>query len=292
MIDLHSHTTASDGQHAPAELVQLARDAGLTRLAITDHDTVNGLPEAFEAAREIGIEIIPGIEISSVLGGKDIHILGHFVRLDDPELVASCAHQEGGRRRRMEQMVQRMNELGFPVRMEHVQAIAGDSNNLCRPHLARALVELGFCRHPQDAFDRFIGDGQPAFVAHERLTAKEAIALIHSAGGTATLAHPGVDRIDRRQIAQLREMGLDGLEVFHSDHDPGMRQRYLEISREQGLVPTAGSDFHGDRVAPDRRLGTASLALDQFLALRSRAGGGRSWVGASRSSLTRDDALT
>jgi predicted metal-dependent phosphoesterase TrpH len=168
-------------------------------------------------------------------------------------------------------MVQRMNELGFPVRMEHVLAIAGDSRNLCRPHLARASVQLGYCRDPQDAFDRFIGDGRPAFVAHERLEARDAIALIHSAGGTATLAHPGVDRIDRRQIAQLREMGLDGLEVFHADHDPGMRERYLQIAREHYLVPTAGSDFHGQNVAPDRRLGSASLDLEHFLALRSRA---------------------
>ncbi|HYX91416.1 MAG TPA: PHP domain-containing protein [Myxococcaceae bacterium] len=272
MIDLHTHTTASDGQHEPAELVRFARDAGITRLAITDHDTVNGLAEAFEAARGTGMEIIPGIELSSALGAKDIHILGHFVRPDDPALVASCAHQEGGRRRRMEKMVQRMNELGFPVRMEHVESVAGGSTNLCRPHLARAMVELGFCRHPQDAFDRFIGDGLPAFVAHERLEARDAIALVHAAGGTATLAHPGVDRIDRRQIAQLREMGLDGLEVFHSDHDPGMRERYLQIAREHGLVPTAGSDFHGERVAADRRLGTASMAVDQFLELRSRAG--------------------
>jgi 3',5'-nucleoside bisphosphate phosphatase len=273
MIDLHSHTTASDGQHSPADLVKLASTAGVTRLAITDHDTVNGLPEALEAAQGAGIEIIPGIEISSVVGEKDIHILGHFVRRDDPALVASCVHHEGARRRRMERMVQRMNELGFPVRMEHVQAIAGDSRNLCRPHLARALVELGFCRAPQEAFDRFIGDGQPAFVPHERLEAKEAIALIHSAGGSATLAHPGVDRIDRHQIATLRQVGLDGIEVFHSDHDPGMRERYLRFAREHDLVPTAGSDFHGDRVAPDRRLGSASLALEHFLALRSRGGG-------------------
>jgi predicted metal-dependent phosphoesterase TrpH len=271
MIDLHSHTTASDGQFPPAELVRRAREAGVTRLAITDHDTVNGLPEALAAAGPAGLEIVPGIEVSSAFAKADIHLLGHFVDPRHPGLTAFCARREGDRRRRMEEMVQRMNALGFPVRMEQVQSIAGDSENLCRPHLARALVEMGYCRDPQEAFDRFIGDGRPAFVPTERIAAGDAIALIHSAGGAATLAHPGPDRFHRYEIGQLRALGLDGLEVYHPDHDPGTRERYLGIAREHDLVPTAGSDFHGDRVAPDRQLGTASLALAHFEALRSRA---------------------
>ena len=270
MIDLHSHTTASDGQYPPADVVRRARDAGVTSLAITDHDTTNGLAEALEAAAAIGIELVPGIEISSALGRRDIHLLGHFVRPDDPDLVAFCSRREGDRRRRMEEMVGRMNALGFPVSMERVESIAGDSKNLCRPHLARALVERGYCRSPQEAFDRFIGDEGPAFAPTERLEAGDAIALIHSAGGAATLAHPGPDRFDRYQIGQLRALGLDGLEVFHPDQDPGMRDRYLGIARELDLVPTAGSDFHGDRVAPDRQLGTASLSPAHFEALRAR----------------------
>ena len=275
MIDLHSHTTASDGQYPPAEVIRRARDAGVTCLSITDHDTVNGLVEALEMAVEIGIELVPGIEISSALGKRDIHLLGHFVRPDNSQLVAFCSRREGDRRRRMEAMVRKMNALGFPVSMAHVESIAGDSQNLCRPHLARALVEMGYCRNPQEAFDRFIADDGPAFVPTERLEAGEAIALIHSAGGAATLAHPGPERFDRYQIGRLRAQGLDGLEVFHPDHDPGARERYLGIARELDLVPTAGSDFHGDRVAPDRQLGTASLSPAHFEALRSRAGRNR-----------------
>lgn len=274
MIDFHSHTTASDGELGPAELVERARKAGITRLAVTDHDTVNGLAEAVEAARLAGdIEVIPGIEISTRVAGEDIHLLGHFVRPDDPALVAFCARQEGERRRRMERMVEKLNALGIPVRMERVEEVAGGSENLCRPHLARALVQMGRCATMQEAFERYIGDGGPAFAAQERIDAKDAIALVHGAGGTATLAHPAVDRMDRGRIRLLAADGLDGLEVFHPDHDAATRERYLAIARELSLVPTAGSDFHGGDTAPDHGLGSASLAPEHYAALWARRGG-------------------
>ncbi len=271
MIDLHSHTTASDGQHSPSELVRLAHAAGVTRLAVTDHDTLAGLPEAIKAAQEVGLEIIPGIEVSTSILGKDIHILGHFVRTDDPALVAFTAQQEGERRARMERMVAKLRGMGVPVSMEQVERVAG-SDNLCRPHLARALVELGLCRNVQDAFSRFIGDGQPAFSPHLRPEAAEAIRILCGAGGVATLAHPACDGIDRYQIGVLKELGLGGLEVFHSDHNPSVREKYLKIARELDLVPTAGSDFHGEKVAPDAVLGKTSLAPENFEKLRARRG--------------------
>ena len=181
MIDLHSHTNASDGQHAPRELIALARQAGVTTLAVTDHDTVAGLAEAIAEARSnCGPEVVPGIEISTEVNGVDIHVLGHFLHFDDPALLRYTAQQGGERRRRMEGMVAKMNALGLPVTMARVEAIA-QSENFCRPHLARALVELGYVKDTQDAFSRYIGDDGPAFVSQERLSAKEAIAVIRVA---------------------------------------------------------------------------------------------------------------
>lgn len=272
MIDLHSHTRASDGELTPTELVALARAQGVTVLAVTDHDTLAGLAEARQAAASAGppLELISGIELSTGLGRVDLHVLGHFVREEDEALRRYVVRQGGERRRRMEGMIAKLNALGIPVRMAQVEAIAG-GESLCRPHLARALVDLGRCRDPQDAFRRFIGDGAPAFVAQERLPAHEAIALLHAAGGTATLAHPGLDRIDRHQIRQLREAGLDGLEVFHADHHPSQREKYLKIATELDLVPTAGSDFHGEGLSPGRKPGDSPLEPRYFEALRARA---------------------
>lgn len=270
MIDLHSHTTASDGEHAPRTLVALAKQAGVTRLAVTDHDTVGGLAEALEAGRELGVEVICGIEVSTEIERVDIHVLGHFVDPRHPQLLAYTGHQQGERRRRMEGMVRKLNAMGLPVRMERVDELAG-SENLCRPHLARALVELGVCTSMQDAFNRYIGDGGPAFVAQERLSAKDAIALIHACGGTATIAHPQVDGMEKYHLKLLAAAGLDGVEVFHPDHNPSTREKYLRIAAALNLVPTAGSDFHGGDTAPDRGLGTANLELRYFEALRLRA---------------------
>lgn len=271
MIDLHAHTTASDGRLTPTQLVSRARGVGVTVLAVTDHDTVAGVPEAVAAARALGeIEIVPGIEVSSSvrLGEHeaDIHVLGHFVRVDDPALRAFTAQQEGERRARMERMVANMNALGVPVTMARVEAIAG-GDNLCRPHLARALVELGACRDMQDAFTRFLGDDAPAFSAHRRPDAAEAIRLIHACGGTATLAHPEADGIERAQIAALRQLGLDGLEVVRTDQPSPIREKYLQIALELDLVPTGGSDFHDEGGA----LGGITAAPRDLERLRSRA---------------------
>lgn len=269
MIDLHSHTTASDGEHAPAALIALAHRAGVTRLAVTDHDTVGGLAEATAAGQALGVEVIPGIEVSTFVERVDIHVLGHFVDPTHPDLVAYAQHQGGERRRRMERMIEKLNAMGIPVRMERVEALAG-SDNLCRPHLARALIELGLCQTMSDAFDRYIGDSAPAFTGHERLPAAEAIALIRKCGGTATIAHPQVDGMERYHLKILRDAGLSGVEVFHPDHNPSVREKYLRIAQELDLVPTAGSDYHGGEITAERGLGTANLDVRYFQALSAR----------------------
>lgn len=271
MIDLHSHTTASDGELSPTALVGLAADAGVSHLAITDHDTLAGLAEAGAAAKARGLSLIAGIEISAFLHGRrEVHLLGHFVDVDDPELSRFADRLRQERRRRMEKMVEKVKGLGFPVTLEAVLRIAGDAN-LGRPHLALWFVEKGYCRTPKEAFDRFLGDGKPASVDRERLPAEDAIALVRRAGGTATLAHPGVSKVERGQIAELARAGLSGLEAFHSDHNPSMREKYLAIARDLDLVPTGGSDFHGPTLTPDRKLGCSPTPAGSLDRLKERA---------------------
>jgi len=271
MIDLHSHTTASDGQHAPRALVALAHAAGIRTLAVTDHDTVAGLEEAALAARELGMALVPGIELSAFVHGREVHVLGHFLRPGDLAIAHFAQKLKDERRTRMEAMVQKLRDMGYPVRMEEVVALAGPAH-LARPHLARVLVEKRLCTDVKDAFDRLLGDGKPAFVPRFKLTGQDAVALIRGAGGTATVAHAAVSRLDRHDIAALKEAGLAGLEVIHSDHDPGARERLLGLSRELDLVPTAGSDFHGEKINPGRRLGNVTMDGAALERLRARAG--------------------
>lgn len=269
MIDLHSHTTASDGQHPPEELIAMAKNAGVTRLAVTDHDTVAGIERASAEGARIGVGVIAGIELSAFLERQEVHVLGHFVDPRSAELGSFSDRLRGERRIRMERMVDKMRALGYPITLDEVLAIAGDAQ-LGRPHLARALVARNWVTSTKEAFDRFLGDGKPAHVDRFKLTAQEAIALIHRAGGTATLAHPAVSKVNPFGLEQLKRSGLDGLEVFHSDHDAGTREKLLASAKALDLVPTAGSDFHGEAVAPGRRLGTAAMPLEHFEALERR----------------------
>ncbi|MGZ5966424.1 MAG: PHP domain-containing protein [Polyangiales bacterium] len=267
MIDLHSHTTASDGRLSPEELVVRAKLSGVKLLAVTDHDTVAAVERSIEAARKIGgIEVVPGIEISTSIMGLDIHVLGYFVRTDDPALLAFTKQQENERRARMERMVQKLQELSIDVTMAEVEAIAG-SDNLCRPHLARVLVARGVCTDMQDAFSRYIGDHCPAFSAHVHPDAAEAIRIIHGAGGVASLAHPVMDRIERPHVESLRALGLDGLEVFRMDQVAEVRAATMTLALSLDLVPTAGSDFHEEGNA----LGKVGLASRYFETLGARA---------------------
>jgi 3',5'-nucleoside bisphosphate phosphatase len=270
VIDLHSHTTASDGQHSPTELLALAARAGVKVLSVTDHDTVEGLAEAAEAARAHDVELVPGIELSAFVNKREVHILGHFVRPEHPELSRYAARLRVEREERMVRMVERLRGLGFPVRMDEVNALAGGAQ-LGRPHLARVMVERGWCLDVKQAFDRFLGAGKPAWVERFKLDGKDAIRLLHDAGGTATLAHPGSSKLERYDILLLARGGLDGLEVLHTDHNPSVRQRYLKYASEFELVPTGGSDFHGEQVTPGRRPGDSTTPPENLARLRARA---------------------
>jgi len=270
MIDLHSHTTASDGEHAPEALLALARAAGVTVLGVTDHDTVAGLQRAETAAGAEGVRFVPGIEVSATAGGREVHVLGHFVDRSEARLASFSDRLRGERAHRMARMVVRMTELGFPVTLEEVERIGGGAH-LGRPHLALALLNRGYVGSTKEAFDRFLADGRPGHVDRFRLPAEDAVLLLHGAGGTATLAHPGPSHVAAPTLEALARAGLDGLEVFHADHSPGQREAFQRTAEALGLIPTGGSDFHGARVSPGRKLGAAGTPPDAFQRLVDRA---------------------
>ncbi|MGC4116102.1 MAG: PHP domain-containing protein [Myxococcales bacterium] len=270
MIDLHSHTTASDGQHSATELIQKAKEAGVRTLAVTDHDTVASLAEASRAAREAGLELVNGIELSAFVNGKETHILGHFVDPAEPALQGLSTLLRTEREKRMHKMVARLAELGMPVEFDEVVRASG-GENLGRPHLAQVLMAHGWAKDVRDAFEKHIGAGKPGYVQRYKLSSAEAIALIRKSGGAATVAHLAVNKLTRADLTVLKEEGLAGLEVAHPDHPAHTRDHVLQLAREFDLVPTAGSDFHGEAIVPGRRLGMVEMAADDLERLRARA---------------------
>lgn len=270
MIDLHSHTNASDGEFSPDVLFALARQAGVTVLAVTDHDTISALAACAVAAKAHGVRLVSGIEVSTRLNRREVHILGHFVDPGEKRLATFGDELRIERRSRMERMVTQLNTHGVAVRLDRVLAIAGDAH-LGRPHLARALMDLGVCATLQDAFNSFLGPGCVGYVERREVTTAQAIALIRGAGGAATVAHPGISKVTRLELEAMRAEGLAGLEVFHSDHPPSQREKMLEWATELDLVPTAGSDFHGPTVSPKRQLGTESMSKSDFERLFRKA---------------------
>jgi hypothetical protein len=269
MIDLHSHTSASDGQHAPEQHVALAARAGIRVLAVTDHDTVDGLSRAATACDSLGLRLIPGIEISIIHNRRELHVLGHFIDPSGDELIAHARSLTQERLGRMEEMLRRLAAIGVTLSIDQVRAVAHGAP-MARPHLARALVEAGVCASLKESFDRFLGDGRVAHVARSEVTGAQAIGLIHRAGGTATLAHPGSSRVNRLEVEALAHAGLDGLEVEHMDHPPSQRDAFREWAKTLGLTPTAGSDFHGAAVTPNRRFGSVSMSADELARLEAR----------------------
>ncbi len=266
VIDLHSHSTASDGEYPPREVAQRAAGAGVGVWALTDHDTVSGLEQALAAARPHSIRFVPGIELSCFLDRREIHMLGHFVDPEHPTLKRFEDFLADKRRERMQEIVRRLAALGVHVTVDEIVAYSG-GKTIGRPHISRALVERGYVATVKEGFDRYLGEGKPAYVQRFRLEAEEAIRLIASAGGVTTVAHPGVKRGD---LKRLREAGLAGVEVFHPDHNPSVREKYRRIADELDIVATSGSDFHGEQVAPDRHLGSETMPEGQFARLEER----------------------
>jgi hypothetical protein len=269
MIDLHLHTSASDGTDAPDELVRVCRRAGITTMAVTDHDTTAALLETAREAERAGIEFVPGIEITSAWMGNDVHILGYFFDRESPVLTAFLEAQLEDRIRRAREVAERLVELGAPVDMEALIARAG-GRPVLRPHIAQALVSAGHAGDEQDAFDRFVGEGRPAYVARRGATPSEVVAIIRQAGGVSSMAHPGVTAQDAL-IPDLAAAGLDAIEAYHTDHSTSETARYLQMAPQLGLAVTGGSDFHGFRSAHSNGFGTVCLPDPDFAAFAARA---------------------
>lgn len=266
--DLHTHTRFSDGTYTPEELATHARRVGLGAIALTDHDTVEGCPRMAKACAHEGLEFVAGTELTAEQDGSEVHILGYFLRIEHPRLRAEMRRFQQVRQSRIGAMAERLQTLGVSLTAEQVFTVA-QCDSPGRPHVARALVESGVCRSPDEAFDRFLKQGRPAWVPKCRVAAAAAIALIHEAGGVASLAHPGLLRRDEL-IPALADLGLDGLECFHSRHTRGQTQRYEEIANECRLLITGGSDCHG--LSKGRPLiGTVKLSHHHFERLRDHA---------------------
>lgn len=249
--DLHSHTTASDGMEEPFSNVRLAKEAGLEAIAITDHDTVSGLQSAREEALKLKIELIPGVEISTVEEGIDIHVLGYFINEKDALFLDRLQSLRDTRDVRNQMMVAKLTELGIPLTMEEVVAELDrpltEGETVGRPHIADALVRRGAAVNMKDAFDKYLGKDGAAYVSPPRIRPVEAANWIREAGGAVVLAHPGLYENDELVERIIDEIKPDGIEVWHSDHTEADVVRYQSIAEKFGLLMTAGSDFHGAR---------------------------------------------
>ena len=269
IIDLHTHSTASDGQYRPVDVARRAAEAGTLAWALTDHDTVAGLEPAARAARDLNVRFVPGIELSALLDEREVHVLGHFIDPSHPRLREFEDLLADHRRTRVQKIVRLLAERGVEVTEEAIVACSG-GKTIGRPHVARALLEAGAVSSVKEAFDRWLGEGRPAYVGRYRLTAEDAVTMIRKAGGTATLAHPGVSRVNPRELPRLRRLGFDGVEADHPDHPAEQAARFREEAAAAGLVCTAGSDFHGEVVAPDRFLGTSRMSAAELDRLEAR----------------------
>lgn len=265
MIDLHTHSTCSDGTFSPEDLVREAKKAGVTHLALTDHDTVEGVEAAARAAREEGLAFLPGIEISAEFQPGTLHILGYGLDPRNEALRRRLEEVQRWRRERNPRIVERLTALGMDLTMEEVAARAG-GDLVGRPHFAQTLLDKGYVQTRQEAFDRFLAKGRPAYVDKVRLSPQESVALIREAGGVAVLAHPLQLKIQDPQaleafVGELREMGLQGIECYYRNHTEEDEARFLAIAQRHALLPTGGSDFHGTN-RPFIRLGTGEGNLE------------------------------
>jgi predicted metal-dependent phosphoesterase TrpH len=285
MIDLHTHTTASDGRCTPDELVARAAGAGVTVLSVTDHDTVDAAAAAGEACARAGITFVPGIEITAVREEVDVHVLGYFL---DPSAAGLRAFLSAQRLHRVERaglMIDKLAALGFRLDADDILRRARDQpgKSVGRPMIARALIAAGYVQTISEAFDHWLSPGRPGFVAREGAPPDEVIAQIHGAGGIASLAHPGVLRRDE-WIADLASSGLDAIEVYHSKHDEEMPLRYRSIADRLGLALSGGSDYHADPSHGAVFPGSVSLPSADFDRLRDRATSRATASGAGTSS--------
>jgi predicted metal-dependent phosphoesterase TrpH len=272
--DFHTHSTRSDGVRTPTELVDLAYEGGVRVLALTDHDTLDGMKEAAAAAaRHPGLMLVPGVELSCDVPGTEVHILGYFINREDAELQHQLETFRAGRIDRAQRIVTALDRLGVPIEWERVQEIAGEAS-VGRPHIAQALLERGHIATFAEAFDRFIGRDGPAYSERAKLEPAEAIAMIGRAGGIAVFAHPGFTKEYEQVAAELAAAGLFGLEAYYKHYDPELVASLAALAERLGLFALGGSDYHGIEREDERQPGAIPLpdaVVDAFLdAARAR----------------------
>jgi predicted metal-dependent phosphoesterase TrpH len=268
-VDLHSHTTASDGTYTPRQLVQEAGRRGLRVLAITDHDSTEGLAEALdEAAKHRPLEIVPGIEINCDVEGAEVHILGYYMDYEAPWFQAFCREQREERRQRVLLMTERLASLGLAIEPEEVFALVREGS-AGRPHMAQVMVNRGYVKSVREAFDKYLAAGRPGHVPRKKLAPAEAVRLIRRAGGVPVFAHPGLAGRDAL-IPGLIEAGMMGIECYYPEHSAAQRAGYVQICKERDLVATGGSDFHGPKVRA-ANLGSPVVPLSAWEELKAKA---------------------
>ena len=271
VADLHVHSIFSDGSFSPEELIDMAIKKGLKAIALSDHDTVEGLESMIKRGREKGIEVIPAIELSTFSSGSEVHILGYKVDYQDEFFLKEIECLFKLRLSRAKKMIEKLNQLGIKISYQQVKEMAGDKY-IGRPHIAKALFNADYIKSIEEAFSQeYIGNGGRAYVAKEALKPKEAIALIHQAGGVAVLAHPYFvnkgNAFTKKEVQDLLAKGLDGIEVYHSKHNRETSNYYLKVAEELGLLITGGSDFHGETY-PQVKLGDVRVGEDLLKKLK------------------------
>ncbi len=270
MLDLHIHTTASDGSLTPTQVVQLARKKGFSLIAVTDHDTMGGVAEALEAGKKYNVDVVPGVEISSGVT-LEVHMLGYGMSPDHPVMKAMMEDMRAARVERMERIIENLQKMGVPITVEEVEAVAGGA--IGRPHIAQVLIAHGLVPDVRTAFREYIGVGAKAYVERRKMTSEQVIANIRDAGGVPVLAHGGLLRISEVELNQwidsMAKKGLMGLECYHNAHTPQMERLLCAAAERNGLLVTGGSDFHGAS-RPDVEMGTGLSRWNDRQACRGR----------------------
>jgi len=266
--DLHLHTNYSDGTYTPEELAARAKSHCLRAVALTDHDTVEGCARMTIACESEGIEFVPGTELTAELEGNELHLIGYFIDTQNAKLLMEMAKFQTVRQNRIREMVARLNKLNIPLHADAVFAIA-NCQSPGRPHVGRALVQGGFCASLDEAFERYLKKHRPAWVPKFKISAVDAIHLIHQAGGAAVMAHPGLNRTDDI-IPELAAEGLDGLECYHTKHAPATSEHYLALAQQHDLLVTGGSDCHGMNKGKPL-IGTIKLPYQHVRDLKTRS---------------------
>jgi hypothetical protein len=258
--DLHCHTTASDGLLTPTELIRLAAELGLKGIGITDHDTIQGWEEAEEVGAKHQIQVLRGIELSTEWQGKEVHILGYEVDRSSTYFNDRLRDLRQAREQRMRRILDRLETKGIHIGVDEIQQFA-QGESIGRPHIAHALLERGYVKSIGEGFDRYLGKGASAYIPRYKLTPEEGIEIVRAAHGVAVLAHPGVHRLEEGIPAWV-EVGLQGIEVSHSDHKPEDEKKYRALAQEYHLLATGGSDFHGEALKPGVKLGRWGVSVD------------------------------